>query len=226
MALILVMSSMSVRIPQCSCPKPFNTSPNSRTGGPRKPPSCIATWARRTRRRRPRCGATWRNSSLTRAWWRSPGSSWWPLLYGLILPLRSGRSAAKYAKHLDSGGLAAVVVDRQASQTAARLAGRTRPQGEGALRDALRKSVDRLAARRAEGRGRDPHPHSAGLSPVFGHDHGQHGRRRDGLVGERAQLARAAIRQSLPRRPRLRPGAGATDRTPLARTRARRSPAS
>jgi ferrochelatase len=33
-----------------------------------------------------------------------PRLAWWPLLYGLILPLRSGRSAAKYAKIWTSDG--------------------------------------------------------------------------------------------------------------------------
>ena len=138
------------------------------------------------------------------------------------LPL--GEVGRQVREHLAPRGLAAEAVDRQAGQAAARLAGRARPPRHGALRDALRQPVDRLAAGRAEGRGRDAHPRAVGLSAVLGHHHGQRDRRRHRLVGARAQPAGAALRQPLPRRPRLRPGAGAAHRAPLARARPRRPP--
>ena len=45
-----------------------------------------------------------------------PPILWKPLLYGLILPLRSGRSAAKYAQVLIPDGTPLMVYTRQMAQ--------------------------------------------------------------------------------------------------------------
>ncbi len=219
-ALTLCVSSMQARITGCPFHRAF--APNHRPcrAAPRPPPGCCcATSGRPSSRPQRRCAATCANSCPIPRVVEIPRAVWLPLLYGVVLPLRPAKSAAKYASIWTQRRLAAEGVDRTPGQAAARLAGRSRAPGDGALRDALRAPVHCRAARCAQGRGRRAHPGAVRLPAVLGHHHRQRAGRGRRLGGADAPRARTALRDTLLRRCRLHRGAGGAHRRLLARAR-------
>jgi hypothetical protein len=136
-----------------------------------------------------------------------PRAVWLPMLHGVILPLRSAKSAAKYATiWTPEGSPLKVWTERQAKLLQGWL-GERAPRAV-RLRDALRQPLDRLAARCAEGRRRhrilvlSAYPQYSGTTTASVIDDVAH------LDPQDAQRAGAALRQPLPRRPRLHRRAG------------------
>ena len=160
-----------------------------------------------------RCGATSPSSSAIRASSRSRASLWWPILHGIVLRMRPAKSARKYAQHLDARGLAAQGLDRRSRRccspaTSASAASRC------SVRHAMRYGqpsiasvLDALTAAGAE---------RVLVLPLYP----QYAAATTASVGDavaawmqrRAQPARAALRQALPRRPGLHRRAGAPRR--------------
>ena len=121
----------------------------------------------------------------------------------MILPLRSGKSAAKYATiWTPEGSPLKLWTEKQAKLLQGWLGEHGhRVKVRYAMRYGNPSIASQLDALQAEGA--DPDPGAAGLSPVFGDDDGQRRRRGHRLVVTQAQPARTALREPLSRRPRL-----------------------
>ena len=121
---------------------------------------------------------------------------WKLVLNGIILPLRSRRKARDYQKiwnrEKDKSPLKTVTRSQ-----AEKLAGILEPLGNACRRrlgDALRQSLDRVAARGADRARLRPHPGHAALSAICGGDDGDRLRRGVSLSDEAAPAAGAAHR--------------------------------
>ena len=89
-----------------------------------------------------------------------------------------------------------------AGREARRRAGAARAAAPGRLGDALRQSLDRVAARRSGGARLRPHPGDPALSAVLRRHYGDGGRRSVSRAQDHAVPAGAADRRALLRRPR------------------------
>ena len=107
------------------------------------------------------------------------GLFWKLILNGVILPIRSRRKARDYQANLEQRQERVAVQDHHAvaGRKARRHPGAARQARHRRLGDALRQSVDRLAARGADRARLRPHSGHAALSAIRGGDHGD-GRRR------------------------------------------------
>lgn len=99
-----------------------------------------------------------------------PPILWKPLLYGLILPLRSGRSAAKYAQVWLPDGSPLMVYTRQLAQAMQALMPDVR------VRHAMRYGAPATHRRAGPAgcRGHAPDRGAAAVSAVFHHHHRLH----------------------------------------------------
>jgi protoporphyrin/coproporphyrin ferrochelatase len=105
-----------------------------------------------------------------------PKAIWALILHGIILRVRPAKSAAKYASiWTPEGSPLKVWTEKQATLLRGYLGERGH---QVTVRYAMRYGNPSIpAARRAQGAGRDPHPHPAGLPAVQRHHHRQRVRR-------------------------------------------------